>query len=190
MRSIYSGFSVSSAGDIDGDGFDDLIIGAFGADGPGAAPGTRNSAGDSYVLFGSATIGGSINHVTNLGGDGSQTLYGTAAADDMVGGRDNDTLLGNGGADVLIGGHGDDVLSIGDATFRRVNGGTGKDVLAFSGAITLADADFRKVSEVEEHPARQRRDQPDAGRDCRPRHRRARQQPDRHRRHGSTPRGR
>ena len=60
------------------------------ADGPGVAPGTRNAAGDSYVVFGDATIGGSINHVTNLGGDGSQTLNGTAAADDMVGGRDND----------------------------------------------------------------------------------------------------
>ena len=66
------GHSVSSAGDIDGDGFDDLIIGAPHADGPGAAPGTRNDAGDSYVLFGDATIGGSINHVTNLGGDGSR----------------------------------------------------------------------------------------------------------------------
>ncbi len=48
-----SGRSVSSAGDINGDGFDDIIIGAFRADGPGAAPGTRNNAGDSYVVFGS-----------------------------------------------------------------------------------------------------------------------------------------
>ncbi len=38
---------------------------------------------------------------------------------------------------------------IGDATFQRVNGGTGHDVLAFAGGITLADADFRKISEVE-----------------------------------------
>ena len=38
-------------GDVNGDGFDDLIIGADGGDGPGN---TRTSAGDSYVVFGHA----------------------------------------------------------------------------------------------------------------------------------------
>ncbi|MFW9259955.1 integrin alpha, partial [Nostoc sp. CALU 546] len=47
-ESDNSGRSVSSAGDINGDGFDDLIIGAIGAD-----PNGQNSAGSSYVVFGS-----------------------------------------------------------------------------------------------------------------------------------------
>ena len=42
-----SGFSVSDAGDVNGDGFDDLIVGAYGAD-----PNGNSSAGSSYVLFG------------------------------------------------------------------------------------------------------------------------------------------
>src|SRR4028118_1126721 len=43
-----SGFSVSSAGDVNGDGFDDLIIGAIIAD-----PNGISAAGQSYVVFGS-----------------------------------------------------------------------------------------------------------------------------------------
>jgi hypothetical protein len=44
----YSGVSVSSAGDVNGDGFDDLIIGAFKAGPKGA------DSGASYVVFGKA----------------------------------------------------------------------------------------------------------------------------------------
>ena len=43
----YSGRSVSGAGDVNGDGIDDLIIGASGAD-----PNGRDDAGASYVVFG------------------------------------------------------------------------------------------------------------------------------------------
>jgi hypothetical protein len=44
---VYSVFSVSGAGDVDGEGIDDLIIGA-----PFADPNGRNYAGASYVVFG------------------------------------------------------------------------------------------------------------------------------------------
>jgi hypothetical protein len=43
----YSGYSVSSAGDVNGDGLDDLIIGARQAD-----PSGKSHAGRSYVVFG------------------------------------------------------------------------------------------------------------------------------------------
>ena len=46
-----SGFSVSSAGDFNGDGFDDLLIGALAADGSSNA---KLYAGESYVIFGKA----------------------------------------------------------------------------------------------------------------------------------------
>src|SRR6056297_1164269 len=44
-----SGRSVSGAGDVNGDGIDDLIIGALYAD-----PGGRSTAGETYVVFGSS----------------------------------------------------------------------------------------------------------------------------------------
>ncbi|MEM9271740.1 MAG: cadherin-like domain-containing protein [Cyanobacteria bacterium P01_F01_bin.143] len=46
-RDDFSGWSVSNAGDFNGDGTDDLIIGARGAD-----PNENSSAGESYVVFG------------------------------------------------------------------------------------------------------------------------------------------
>ncbi len=122
-----SGDSVSSGGDINGDGFDDLIVGA-----PNAAP-TRGiiydySAGESYVIFGRDFT----DSVTNAGTAGNDTLTGTAANDVLVGGLGNDRLIGSGGIDVLYGGAGNDTLSFGAAA-RRIDGGSGRDTLRIDG---------------------------------------------------------
>ncbi|MEH2046453.1 beta strand repeat-containing protein [Nostoc sp.] len=58
----YSGSSISSAGDINGDGVDDLIIGAF------AASPNGQSSGQSYVVFGSKGGFGAQFNLSNLNG--------------------------------------------------------------------------------------------------------------------------
>jgi VCBS repeat-containing protein len=113
-----AGGSVSAAGDVNGDGFDDLIVGAERGD-PSAV-----DAGESYIIFGAA-FGASSAPITATG---------TAAANTLIGGLGNDLLIGNGGADVIRGGAGDDVIAISDDFFARIDGGTGIDTLRFDGA--------------------------------------------------------
>jgi Ca2+-binding RTX toxin-like protein len=60
-----SGISVSSAGDVNGDGFGDVIIGAVYAD-----PDGRDRAGESYVVYGAATPASSIDLDTLDGSNG------------------------------------------------------------------------------------------------------------------------
>ena len=127
-----SGVSVSLGGDLNGDGFDDLVIGAGAADGANNA---KDRAGESYVVFG----GNWTDGLTQPPGDATaNTLTGSAEADVLIGGQSDDTLVGGGGGDVLRGGEGNDALSISDTTFLRLVGGNGNDTLRVDGdSITL-----------------------------------------------------
>src|SRR4028118_1314840 len=71
-----SGWSVSSAGDVNGDGFDDLIIGANGAD-----PNGIFGAGQSYVVFGSNSGFGAGLNLWDLNGINGFAINGIAAGD-------------------------------------------------------------------------------------------------------------
>jgi VCBS repeat-containing protein len=113
-----AGRAVSAAGDVNGDGFDDVIVGAGSAN-----PNGDSDAGESYVVFGFNTTGAEV------GSAGNDSLTGG----NVIGGRGNDTLVGIGGPDVLIGGQGDDVLAVADLSFRRADGGRGFDILRLDG---------------------------------------------------------
>lgn len=72
----YSGKSVSAAGDINGDGMDDLIIGASGASPNGAY------SGASYVVFGSNQPWSDSLDLSSLNGSNGFRLNGVNAYDE------------------------------------------------------------------------------------------------------------
>ena len=133
-----TGSSVSSAGDVNGDGYDDLIIGANEAD-----PGENSDAGETYVIYGGATGTESTVPVT---------AQGTAAADNFTGNAGADSFTDIATADVVRGGAGDDSISVTALDFADIDGGTGTDRLVLNGSnlsLDLTGAGNAGVDSVE-----------------------------------------
>jgi hypothetical protein len=75
VRGDYSGWSVSAAGDVNGDGLADLIVGAHGSD-----PAAGSYAGRSYVVFGK-TGGSAVDLSAIAAGSGGFVINGQCAGD-------------------------------------------------------------------------------------------------------------
>ena len=139
----YSSTPVSAAGDINGDGFDDIII--------GGTKGIYNLEADdnSYVVFGGDFTG----QVSAVGTEGDDVLLGSAGNDIIIGNLGDDILLGSGGSDVLKGGAGNDTLAVSDLNFRQLNGGSGIDTLRFDGTglnLNLTSLANNKIIGIEQ----------------------------------------
>ena len=115
--SLELGISVSGAGDVNGDGIADMIIGTR-ADGQ-----TTPSA---YIVFGSSDLGASLGlkfvgddrNDKFVGKEGKDLAFGGAGRDLLIGRDDDDFLFGGGDDDILKGGRDNDVL----------RGGLGRDI--------------------------------------------------------------
>ncbi|UJL34966.1 FG-GAP repeat protein [Cylindrospermopsis raciborskii Cr2010] len=93
------GYSISNAGDINGDGINDIIIGA-----PLSDPNDQSNAGNSYIVFGSnngfaniidiSTLDGINGFTVNGGGIGDQSGRSVSAAGDINGDGIDDLIIG------------------------------------------------------------------------------------------------
>ncbi|MCC5633711.1 hypothetical protein LC613_40515 [Nostoc sphaeroides CHAB 2801] len=124
-----AGVAVSGTGDVNGDGFDDLLIGAAYASPNGS------KSGQSYVVFGGDDIGsGGTFELSQLlsseifGTSGDDIIFGTLG-DDVIQGLDgDDNLFGVTGNNHLLGGAGDDILT-GDDGNDQLFGEDGADLI-------------------------------------------------------------
>jgi len=117
-QSDYFGFPVNGAGDVNRDGFPDLLVGAYAAD-----PGGLRSAGQVRVFSGKD---GSVLHTLNGYAAGNYLGYSLAGASDVN--RD-------GYADFIVGAHGTAVAgpsNVGQATV--FSGQDGSVLHVFSGS--------------------------------------------------------
>src|SRR5437588_153042 len=83
--------SIWPAGDVNRDGFDDIVVSATQADNGGA------DSGSTYVIYGHRA-------------DSSVTRIGTDLDNHINGGRGDDVISGLDGNDALIGWEGDDLI--------------------------------------------------------------------------------
>ncbi len=170
-----SGVSVSGAGDVNGDGYDDLIIGAPGVNGGGIS-----NTGGAFVVFGNSSGLPATFNLASVNGTNGFRIEGAALDDgagiavshagDVNGDGFDDLLLGapgvnaNGNPDagaayVVYGSNGDNHVTIGaggkTATYTDVDGdlvtikvskGTlSEDDFLLTGANSLGGATLRKV---------------------------------------------
>jgi|GEM_PF-1257952 len=105
----YTGYSVSNLGDINGDGIDDLIIGAPEAYDYYAGP----NSGRSYVVFGGSTVGNTgLIELSDLDGTNGFILNGVAFNDYSGKSVSNaGDVNGDGFQDLIIGAPGPDVYA-------------------------------------------------------------------------------
>ncbi len=128
-QSNYLGRAVA-AGDVNGDGFSDIIASAFLA-----GNNSLNLSGSTYVIYGQRAE----SAVTRVGTEIANTINGGKGSDTISGLSGNDTLIGWEGADTIDAGDGNDGVNAGTGS-DNVTGGAGTDTITGDAGDDVIDA--------------------------------------------------
>jgi hypothetical protein len=135
---------VAPAGDVNGDGFNDLVV----SDATSASNTLAADAGRTYIIFGGVGLAKGSTVANSIGSSADEWVVGT---------RSDDILIGGGGLDRFSGGSGNDTILLTASDVSNlanntaaslkafVNGGTGLDTLRLSGGANL---DLTKISNI------------------------------------------
>ena len=115
-----AGGAVATAGDVDGDGFSDLLIGAYGHDDAGAG----GDAGAAYLVFGDSVPGPTGGTTSKSLADADHVLVGESANDNAGGSVSTaGDVDGDGYDDILVGASQHDGAGLNSGRAYLVRGG-------------------------------------------------------------------
>ena len=109
--------------------------------------GQSSVAGESFQGFDSIRMGNGTNTV--IGTTANNQIFGGTGSDTLFGGAGNDVLVGGQGIDRLIGGAGNDVFSVnaaGDQIVGTAGGGTTDRIVAYVSYVLAAGVEVEFVS--------------------------------------------
>ena len=130
-----AGWSVNTAGDVNGDGYDDIIIGA---------PYAASKKGESYVLFGGDFTGDST--VSSASADDAVSTVTASAVETITEPRDNPITSGD-ATDPLLARVAEDLCIQNTAAQPEYQRGDGSDVVPAGEATDFSSDDEEEKEE-------------------------------------------
>ncbi|MCB1530948.1 MAG: FG-GAP repeat protein [Rhodospirillales bacterium] len=144
-----SDISISSVGDANGDGFDDMAIGISSYDI------NSDTLGDGQVIVVNGREVGNTNYVRDGYGldanGGAGNVSASANSQHLVDMSGSDNFSDNGFAGLSFrGGHGDNEIFLSNTLFQDIDGGLGYDTLRIDSSLDFSNIDYERISGIEE----------------------------------------